>query len=71
MSFLSCFVVISLRRREPIALLKYCYFYHLAVSILCHYLTVPWDVLWSVVVVFLGQTYSLIKTVKSVSQTII
>ena len=57
--------------RELVALLKSCYFCHLAFSVLCLYLRVTWVVLWSVVVVLLGQAYLLIKTDESLFQTII
>ena len=55
LSILSIFVVISLRRREVIALL-YCVLIVMAVSVMRLLLTLPWAGLQCVIVAFPGDT---------------
>ena len=57
LSVLSSFEIISPRKRELVALLYLFPRCHVAVSVLCLFLTVPWVGLQCVSVAFLGHTY--------------
>ena len=52
LSVVSSFEIISMRKRELVAFL-----YHVTVSILCLFLTVPWVGMQCVIVVFPGHTH--------------
>ena len=58
---LSSFEINSLRKRELVALLELCSCCGVAVSVLCLFLTVPWNDLWSVIVAFPGHTHLLFE----------
>ena len=55
MSFLVSFAIISLAKRELVALLLLCSECHVAVIVLCFFLVVPWVGLLYVLVAFPGH----------------
>ena len=54
---LSSFAIISLRKRELVALLYSCSCCRVTISVLSPFYAVPWVGLWSVIAAFPGQTY--------------